>query len=117
MGLSKLFRVLHPLDRKEPSASPSSSLPTAGTTKSDTITTVTSSHGSPDSNVTTEDNTPRDLWDEAYIILSREDPKLKQRYEEILLAEDEINGKPSQNHLGEFISILPQSLISDATVI
>ncbi|KAJ5197517.1 hypothetical protein N7449_007996 [Penicillium cf. viridicatum] len=103
MGLSKLFRVLHPSDRKEPSTSPSPSpspsLPTAGTTKSDTTTTVTSSYSSPDSNFTTEDNIPRDLWDEAYIILSRGDPKLKQRYEEILLAQDEINGEPSQNHL------------------
>ncbi|KAJ5416626.1 uncharacterized protein N7487_000176 [Penicillium crustosum] len=103
MGLRKLLRVLHPSDRKErstsPSLSPSPSLAAAGTTNSDAITPATSTHSSPDANVTTGDSTPRDLWDEAYIILSREDPKLKQRYEEILLTQDELNGEPSQNHL------------------
>ncbi|OQD93481.1 hypothetical protein PENSOL_c032G04840 [Penicillium solitum] len=101
MGLRKLFRGLHPSDRKEPSTSPSPSpsLPAAGTTNTDAITPMTSSHSSPDANVTTEHSTPRDLWDEAYIILSREDPKLKERYEEILSTQDEINGEPSHNHL------------------
>ncbi|CAI7575822.1 unnamed protein product [Penicillium discolor] len=103
MGLRKLFRGLHPSDRKEPSTSPSPSpspsLPAAGTTNTDTITPATSSHSSPDANVTTEYSAPRDLWDEAYINLSRDDPKLKERYEEILSTQDEINGELSENHL------------------
>ncbi|OQD71732.1 hypothetical protein PENPOL_c001G05426 [Penicillium polonicum] len=99
MGLRKLFRGLRPSDRKESSASPSPSLPAADTTNSDATTPATSSHSSPEANVTTEHSIPRDLWDEAYVILSREDPKLKQRYEEIVWTQDKINGEPSQNHL------------------
>lgn len=119
MGLRKLFRGLHPSDRREPSTSPSPSpsLLAAGTTNTDAITPMTSSHSSPDANVTTEHSTPRDLWDEAYIILSREDPKLKERYEEILSTQDEINGEPSHNHLGGLLSILSRNPRSDATVI
>ncbi|KAJ5979350.1 hypothetical protein N7501_002692 [Penicillium viridicatum] len=99
MGLRKLFRGLRLSDRKESSTSPLPSLPAADTTNSEATTPVTSSHSSPEANFTTEHSTPRDLWDEAYIILSREDPKLKQRYEEIVLTQDEINGEPSQNRL------------------
>ncbi|CAI7590585.1 unnamed protein product [Penicillium viridicatum] len=99
MGLRKLFRGLRPSDRKELKTSPSPSLPAADNTNRDATTPVTSSHSSPEANVTTEHSTPRDLWDEAYVILSREDPKLKQRYEEIVLTQDKINGEPSQNHL------------------
>lgn len=119
MGLRKLFGVLHPSDRKERSTSPSlsPSLSAAGATNTDAITPVTSSHSSPDANVHTEHSTPRDLWDEAYIILSREDPKLKQRYEEILSTQDEINGEPSQNNLGGLISIRSRALSADVTVI
>lgn len=121
MGLRKLFRGLHPSDRKEPSTSPSPSpspsLPAAGTTNTDAITPATSSHSSPDANVTTEYSAPRDLWDEAYINLSRDDPKLKERYEEILSTQDEINGELSQNHLGGLVSILSRDPRSDATVI
>lgn len=113
MGLRTLFKGLRPSDRKEPSTSPSPSLSTAGTDKNNSLTTVTSSYTlqpgacSSDTNVIIECSTPRDLWDEAYTILSREDPKLKQRYEEIMLTQEEGNGEPSQNNLGEFISILP----------
>ncbi|KAJ5725089.1 uncharacterized protein N7483_006446 [Penicillium malachiteum] len=47
------------------------------------------------------DNTPRDLWDEAYATLSREDPKLKQMYENVILTEGDLkgNGTLCQNNL------------------
>lgn len=42
----------------------------------------------------------RDLWDEAYVLLCQEDPKLQERYEEILLGEDG-DSSFGQNHLGK----------------
>lgn len=65
--------------------------------------------------VTSHDSTPRDLWDEAYAILSAEDPKLIEKYENILLTQEEGSVDSSQSHLGKFGNILPRSWLSDAT--
>lgn len=72
------------------------------------MTTATSSHtlqsGScnSDLNIASDDSSPQDLWDEAYAILSVEDPELIEKYENILLNKVKGNGDSSQNHLGEF---------------
>jgi hypothetical protein len=123
MGLKTRFKGLLLSDKKGISTSPSPSPSTAGTDKNDSITTVLSSHAlqpgdqSSDASLTTEYSTPWDLWDEAYTIFSRERPKLKDRYEEILLTQEERNGEPTQNHLRKSKIILPWTLMADAVVI
>ncbi|KAJ5903859.1 hypothetical protein N7504_006242 [Penicillium tannophilum] len=113
MGLRTLLKGLRPSGGKEtptslsplpsPSLSPSPSK--VGTPKDNCITTATSSHtlqsGSCNSNlnIASDDSTPRDLWDEAYAILSVEDPGLIEKYENILLNQVKGNGDSSQNHL------------------
>ncbi|KAJ5986958.1 hypothetical protein N7451_011323, partial [Penicillium sp. IBT 35674x] len=108
-----LLKGLRPSDGKEtanslsPLASPSlSSSPSkVGREKNNCTTTATSSDtlqsGSCNSglNITSDDSTPRDLWDEAYAILSVEDPELIEKYENILLNRVNGNGDSSQNHL------------------
>ncbi|KAL4928200.1 uncharacterized protein BDV17DRAFT_264963 [Aspergillus undulatus] len=104
MGLRTLLKGLRTSNRKKPSPSPSTE--GADTNNRCLTPTTTKSHtlqpGVPDSGITLtskNDNTPRDLWDEAYAALGREDPILKQRYEEILLTHDGANGESSQTHL------------------
>ncbi|KAJ5902311.1 hypothetical protein N7495_002839 [Penicillium taxi] len=107
MGLRKLFKGLRPSYRKDASqsTSPSPSVSTACINKNDTKTVVTSSQTLQsgacisDTNFTTKYSMHRDLWDEAYAALGREDPRLNQRYEEILLSQEDRNGKPTWNHL------------------
>jgi hypothetical protein len=52
------------------------------------------------------DDKPRDLWDEAWTILSTDDPKLKQMYEDIILSEGEGNGKSGEKNLRTSLNIL-----------
>ncbi|KAJ5985268.1 hypothetical protein N7522_012464 [Penicillium canescens] len=49
--------------------------------------------------LTQDDNISRNLWDEAYLILSKEDPRLFQRYEEIIATEGDGNGDLGQKNL------------------
>ncbi|KAJ5806268.1 uncharacterized protein N7503_003870 [Penicillium pulvis] len=111
MGLRTLLKALRPSDGKEtptslsplPSSSPSPSK--VGTDKNNSVAAATSSHtlqpGScnSDLNITSDDSLPRDLWDEAYAILSVEDPELIGKYENILLTQMKGKGDSSQNHL------------------
>ncbi len=53
-----------------------------------------------------KDDKPRDLWDEAWTMLSKDDPKLKQMYEDIILAEGEGDSKSDENNLGKSRNIL-----------
>lgn len=108
MGLRTLIKGLRSSDKKQTPSSPSPSTSTVEADKNDSIITVQPVVYSSGVNVKSEENkTPRDLWDEAYAILSRDDPSLKQRYEDIILSEEGGNGESSQNHLGWSPCTLP----------
>ena len=53
-----------------------------------------------------QDDKPRDLWDEAWTMLSKDDPKLKQKYEDIILTEGGGDNKSDGNNLGKSRNIL-----------
>ncbi|KAJ5690844.1 hypothetical protein N7462_005236 [Penicillium macrosclerotiorum] len=108
MGIRTLFKSLRSSHGKGTptslSPSPSSSPLTVQTDEKDSISTAPSNHVqlgtcSSDIRVASDDHTPRDLWDEAYAILGREDSKLKEKYEEILLYQEGGNGDSTCNHL------------------
>jgi hypothetical protein len=49
------------------------------------------------------------------LILSKEDPRLFQRYEEIIATEGDGNGDLRQKNLGQFVILLQGSCLSDVT--
>ena len=62
-----------------------------------------------------QDDKPRDLWDEAWTMLSKDDPKLKQKYEAIILTEGEGDNKSHGNNLGKSRNILSPNQMADMT--
>jgi hypothetical protein len=116
MGLRTILKGLRPSQSKEtprltaPADKNSSLAP--GTSNSQAL-----QPGASNSRISLaqDDNTPRDLWDEAYLILSKEDPRLFQRYEEIIATEGDGNGDLRQKNLGQFVILLQGSCLSDVT--
>jgi hypothetical protein len=114
MGFRTLFKGLRVSDRKKTSSSSSPSSSATGTGGNEGISTATSNSTlQPGLSISgvgitgqNDDNTPRDLWDEAYTNLSRDDPKLKQMYEDIILIEGEGNDRSGQKNLGWSLNIL-----------
>lgn len=109
MGFRSLLKGLRASDKRNTStASPSQSTSAVATDKSETISIAANNSTlqpvgpiSGASVTSRKDDKPRDLWDEAWTMLSKDDPKLKQMYEDIILIEGEEDNKSDENNLGK----------------
>jgi hypothetical protein len=58
---------------------------------------------SPGININQDNNISRDLWDEAYAIISKEDPKLNEQFEDIIVRDADENGDLGLEKLGQWV--------------